>query len=405
VYVSNSSNLTFTNDTIVSNTATGLIASNGNLYNGSLAPAVLVNTLLAGGSPKNCSGAIVSLGHNLSSDATCPLTATGDLSGTNPMLGAFQDNGGPSWTLMPSANSPAINAGDNTQCPATDQRGVARPIGVNCDIGAVETTFLKASQAIIFNPLADQNLSAPPFGITATASSGLPVSFSSLTLGACTVSGSTVTLVAVGTCTIRAGQAGNANYFAAPNVDQGFTVTTTKLAQSITFNALPNLPLGTAPFNISANATSGLSVTFSSLTPSICSVSGTQVTLLAGGACTIRAAQAGNASYLAAPNVDRSFTVLLAQTINFGPLSTRSVRDTPFNVSATATSGLAVTFGSLTPAVCSVGGSTVTLLTGGTCTVRASQPGDGTYAAATSVDQSFLVLDHLLFLPLTMRNS
>src|SRR5258708_38227546 len=127
VYVSNSSNLTLTNDTIVSNTATGLFASNGNLFDGSLAPAVLVNTLLAGGSPNNCAGAIVSLGHNLSSDATCPLTATGDLSGTNPLLGTFQNNGGPSWTIMPSASSPAVNGGDNANCPRLDPRGLARP--------------------------------------------------------------------------------------------------------------------------------------------------------------------------------------------------------------------------------------------------------------------------------------
>ena len=92
------------------------------------------------------------------------------------------------------------------------------------------------------------------------------------------------------------------------------------------------------------------------------------------------------------------------QTISFGPLTTRSVRATPFTLSATATSGLAVSFSSLTPAVCSVSGNTVTLETGGTCTVRALQAGNSGYDAAPSVDQSFLVLGHLLFLPLSLRS-
>ena len=61
--------------------------------------------------------------------------------------------------------------------------------------------------------------------MSATASSGLAVSFASTTTSVCTVSGTTVTLVAVGTCTIQATQAGNANYAAATPVNQSFQVT------------------------------------------------------------------------------------------------------------------------------------------------------------------------------------
>jgi hypothetical protein len=74
-------------------------------------------------------------------------------------------------------------------------------------------------------------------------------------------------------------------------------------------------------------------------------------------------------------------------------------------VSASASSGLSVSFSSLTPGVCSVSGTTVTLLTGGTCTVRASQAGNATYGAAPDVDRSFTIFDHFLFLPLTRRAS
>ena len=64
------------------------------------------------------------------------------------------------------------------------------------------------------------------------------MSFTSQTTSVCTVSGSTVTLVAVGTCTIQATQAGNATYAAATPVNQSFQVT--QESQTITFGALSN---------------------------------------------------------------------------------------------------------------------------------------------------------------------
>jgi hypothetical protein len=81
------------------------------------------------------------------------------------------------------------------------------------------------TQTIVFSALPNQVLGSSPFTVTATASSGLAVSFASLTTPVCTVSGSTVTLVAVGTCTIQATQSGNGTYAAAAPVSQSFQVT------------------------------------------------------------------------------------------------------------------------------------------------------------------------------------
>ena len=92
------------------------------------------------------------------------------------------------------------------------------------DVRLTATGVTPVDQTISFDALADRTLAASPFTVSATASSGLPVSFSSLTTPVCTVSGTTVTLVATGICTIRAAQAGNANYNPAPNVDRSFTV-------------------------------------------------------------------------------------------------------------------------------------------------------------------------------------
>jgi uncharacterized protein (TIGR03437 family) len=79
-------------------------------------------------------------------------------------------------------------------------------------------------QTITFGPLPNVFAGAPPFDVAATASSGLPVSLASTTANICTVSGSTVTPLAVGTCTITATQAGSATFGAATPATQSFTV-------------------------------------------------------------------------------------------------------------------------------------------------------------------------------------
>ena len=85
----------------------------------------------------------VDSGYNLESNAgnSCQFsTPKHDLVGVNPQLGPLQDNGGPTHTMLPAATSPVINSLPTSTglCPSTDQRGVARPQGPACDIGAVE---------------------------------------------------------------------------------------------------------------------------------------------------------------------------------------------------------------------------------------------------------------------------
>lgn len=255
---------------------------------------------------------------------------------------------------------------------------------------AFSIAIARGSQTIDFAALGHRTYGDGPFAMSASASSALPVSFASLASSVCTLSGSVVTLMAAGTCTIRASQSGDANYAAAADVDRSFNVAAA--GQTITFAALAGRTYGDAPFAVNATASSGLAVTFASLASSVCTVSGGVVSLVATGTCVIRASQAGNASYGAANDVDRSFAVAAAaQAIGFAPLADRQHGDPPFGVSATASSGLPVTFASLSPSVCTLGGSTVTVLSIGTCTIAADQPGNGNYAAAARVVQSFTV--------------
>ena len=80
---------------------------------------------------------VQSAGHNIDSLDQCNFHAAGDMVSTNPLLAALASNGGPTETLALSPGSSAIDAGD-AGCPATDQRGVTRPQGAACDIGAFE---------------------------------------------------------------------------------------------------------------------------------------------------------------------------------------------------------------------------------------------------------------------------
>ncbi|WP_316756034.1 choice-of-anchor Q domain-containing protein [Streptomyces herbicida] len=104
---------------------------------------VLRNSIVAGntggGTPGDCEKAfavIESLGHNIDGDGSCHLTAGGDLPSRTALLGPLADNGGPTDTHALLPGSPALDAA--ALCPATDQRGVPRPQGAACDIGAYE---------------------------------------------------------------------------------------------------------------------------------------------------------------------------------------------------------------------------------------------------------------------------
>jgi hypothetical protein len=249
----------------------------------------------------------------------------------------------------------------------------------------------REAQSITFAAPPNKTYGAAPFTLSATASSDLAVSFASTTLPVCTVSGTSVTLVSGGTCTIKATQAGNGIFGAAPVITQSFTIN--KTTQAITFTALPTLTYGETGVTLSATASSGQPVKFTSTTPSICTVSGTKVTVVGGESmCTIQASQAGDNDYLAAPVASRSSYVnRKGQAISFATIPTTALSAGSLSLKATSTSGLAVSFASTTSSVCTVSGTTATLVAAGICTIEATQAGNTDYIAAGIVTRSFNV--------------
>jgi hypothetical protein len=199
-------------------------------------------------------------------------------------------------------------------------------------------------QSITFGAIPAQTLYSTP-ALTATADSGLPVSFTSATPAICTTSGTTASLLAAGICTTRANQAGSSVYAAAPAVTQSFTVN--GLVQTITFGAIPAHCVNTL-VGVTATASSRLPVSFTSTTPTICSVSASMAMLLAPGTCTIQASQAGNAIYAEALTVTESFLVEPANHLptssNFGLVN---IGDSSSETAVSITFGTAATLGSI----------------------------------------------------------
>ena len=111
-------------------TAATLVASN----HVGLASSIVGNL----GSTSNCVGSIQDLGYNLGSDHSAGFAAPTSLNGVDPKLGPLGNYGGVTETLPLLDASPAIDAGSDTECSCTDQRGQVRPTLLRCDIGAYE---------------------------------------------------------------------------------------------------------------------------------------------------------------------------------------------------------------------------------------------------------------------------
>ncbi len=178
-----------------------------------------------------------------------------------------------------------------------------------------------------------------------------------------------------------------------PPVQPGkLTISTTSLPSGtvgVAYSGAITATGGTTPYTYSATGLpSSLSINSStgviSGTPALSAVGShsVNVTVTDAGKPTAQSATAVLSITVSA--------ALTAQTITFANPGSQAV-GTPLTLSATASSGLTVSFTSTTTSVCTVSGTTTTFIAAGTCSITASQAGNATYAAATSVSRSFTV--------------
>ena len=328
-------------------------------------------TIIFGSLPdRNFGDADFMVNPTASSGLPVSLSASGNCMVTSPSPGTVHLTGAGSCTIT------ASQAGDSNYNPAVN---VAQSFSIG-----------KANQTITFAPIPNKTFGDPNFIVSPTASSGLPVSLSAISPNfnclVSTPSPGTVRILSAGSCTITASQAGDVNYNPATNVSQSFSIG--KADQFITLDAIPNQTFGNPDFNVFAAASSGLIVNL--LASGNCTVSGTLIHLTGAGTCTITASQPGNDNYNAAANLSRTFSIAKAnQTITFGPLANKTFGDPDFSVSATASSGLTVSFAA--SGNCTISSNTVHLTGAGSCTITASQAGNPNFNAAANVSQTFTI--------------
>lgn len=263
-----------------------------------------------------------------------------DVTGKDPKLAALDNYGGPTETMIPLPGSAAICAGSASHVPTganTDQRGDpnanSRYPGYSAGTPCVDAGSVQTDYALDFS-------TQPPARVLAGASFSAAVTLH---------------------------ESGNLFHAVAVSIP---------------------LSLASGDNGVLAGGsarTAGGVASYSNLSVS---AAGSGDRLVAS--LTLNSASHPAALIAAASNALDATAGAEAQTITFNNPGTQTA-GTPLALVATASSGLTVSFASPTTSVCTVSGTTATFVTGGTCSITASQPGNGTYAAATAVTQSFTV--------------
>src|SRR5690606_10723191 len=250
--------------------------------------------------------------------------------------------------------------------------------------------FLKSTQAITFDPIPTKYIGDDDFDLVATVDSGLEITFVSSDESVATIVGRTVTIIGEGTIVITASQSGNDNYQAAIPVEQ--TLTVSKKSQTITFDALPSKTILDDDFDLTAVASSGLAVMYTSSTEQVATVVGNKVTIIHLGTTTITATHAGDYEYEESSDVSRELVITkVPQEITFEPIGDRSADAPSFEIIASASSGLPIIFTVSAPAA--IEGNEISLKgTPGVVSVTATQGGNDIYSPAEAVIRTYEVL-------------
>ena len=235
------------------------------------------------------------------------------------------------WRILP--NSPLVDAGDPnttfiTYLPETDMDGNPRIYNNIADIGAYECTQTTMSQTITWN----QSLAAAlgdTIKLTATASSGLPVTYTSSNESVAHISNDTLFVVGAGTSIIIASQAGNHLYLPASDVSQTINISAPMLSQTIAWNQNLNFTLNDEPVELTAVASSGLPVSYTCSDENVATVSGNVLTFVGVGQAIITASQEGNENFYPAADVMRILNVFNNVDVSDAEITNVSVYPNP----------------------------------------------------------------------------
>ena len=248
----------------------------------------------------------------------------------------------------------------------------------------------RCPQAIQFPELQTETYGCAPIDLPPTTNKGLSVTYQSSNTAVATISGHTLTVVGPGEANIIASQAGDDDYLAAATVTR--TLRVNKIAQTISFSALPHKTYGDLPFTLPEKSSEGLTLAYRVINTEVATVNGNVVTIVGAGTTEIIASQDGDALHYAAAPVTQTLTVdKAAQTITFLPLTPCHYGDPDITLNAVTDKGLPITYTAADPDIARIEGNTIHIGKVGSTTLTATQPGNRNYLAATTVTQTLTV--------------
>lgn len=284
----------------------------------------------------------------------------------------------------PEANSAAIQGSDAGDYPITVSGGADDNYTFTYVGGTL--TISKANQTIDFPGISDKVYGNSAFSLTATSSSGLPVSYSVIS-GNVSLSANNLSITGIGIVTIEAQQNGGTNYQAATPVQRSFSIAKAPLTisaddkTSVYNTALPTLTYEYSGF-VYGETENDLDTA-----PTISTIATNSSPV---GDYPISIADATSANYTITHENGTLSITKADQTISFGPISDKSYGEAPFTISASSSSGLPVSFAVLSgPAT--LNADKITINGTGTIVIEATQSGSSNYNAATAEQQSFAV--------------
>lgn len=249
----------------------------------------------------------------------------------------------------------------------------------------------KCPQIIDFPEFATVTYGCAPIELPATTNKGLTITYQSTNPSVAAVDGHTVAVVGTGEANIVASQPGSDDYLAATSITR--TLHVNKIAQSISFEALPRKTYGDLPFTLPAESSAGLSIRYRIINPEVATISGSTVTIVGAGTTEIIASQEGDNLHNAAIPVTQTLTVdKAAQTITFAPFEKCRYGDPDLLLNEVTDKGLTISYASQDTTIARVSGNRVHINKVGNVDITATQPGNGNYLPAQSVTRTLTIV-------------
>ncbi len=215
----------------------------------------------------------------------------------------------------------------------------------------------------------------------------LPLVVSVTTAAVCSTDGKELKLIATGSCVFKISTAKTKDY-AAKESTQVVTVTAGRTKPELIMSVIANQTSKNLPKTIEifrVYSPTGVYVLPQATTPTVCIAAGFYVQIVGGGTCTLTYQSEANTTYLASDLYKVSFEVTRdPQTITFTPPTTVDIAGKTLALTATASSGGAITYSTTSMESCSVAGATLNLLMAGNCVITATQIGSSTLAPVSS---------------------